>query len=95
MEKEKQEKGWQGTKGMALATVLPAMSPIPSLVFISFVCSYSYLPILHRITPPSRTLAWDALERVSLRVLRLAQGASRPSEARKVRGTPRVEHKRP
>ena len=92
MEKEKQEKGWQGTKGMALATVLPAMSPIPSLVFISFICSYLYLLILHRIASPSCTPARDPLEGASLRVLRPAHQDSRPPKAPKVPGTFMVGH---
>jgi hypothetical protein len=88
-------RGRQGANRTAMAVALPAMSSIPSLMFISLVCSYLYLSILHRITSPSRTLAWDPSKGASLRVLRLAQGASRPLEAPKVRGTLMVGHQRP
>jgi hypothetical protein len=84
MEQEEQAKGRQGDNGMALAAVLLAMSPIPSLVFISFICSYLCLPILHRIAPPSCTPTWDPSKGASPRVLRLAQWASRPLKSSKV-----------
>jgi hypothetical protein len=78
-EQEKRAKQRQGTNGTALAAVLLAMSTIPSLLFISFICSYLCLPILHQIVPPSHTLAWYPSEGASLRVLRPAQRASRCS----------------
>jgi hypothetical protein len=80
---------------MALATVLPAMSLIPSFVFISFVCSYFCLPILHQIVSPSHTLSQDPSEGALLRVLRPTQGDSRLPEAPKVQGTPVIGHQRP
>jgi hypothetical protein len=50
---EEWAKGQQGPNGMARADVLLAISPIPSLAFISFICNYLCLPILQRIAPPA------------------------------------------
>ena len=74
MEQEEWVKGQQGANRTASVAMLPGMSPIPSLAFISFISSYLYLSILHRITPTSRTLAQDPLEGASLRFLRMAHG---------------------
>ena len=88
-------RGRQGANGMALGTVLPAVSPIPSLMFILFVYSYLCLPILHWIAPPSRTPVWDPSKGAPLRVLRPDQWASRPPKASKGRGTLMVGHQIP
>ena len=52
MEREDQTKYQQGANGMAMTTMLPAMSSFPSLVSILFSLQVStYLSILHRIAP--------------------------------------------
>jgi hypothetical protein len=56
-------KGRQGANGMAPVTALLALSPIPSLAFISFVCTYLHLLILHRIAPPRHMSVREPLRR--------------------------------